>query len=82
MNCLFKKSQNQNNLLLLCNATEDGTNQLGTIYGITIDNINILNKFVIENSCNNETFNVSDTGTKISSLKPLSGYPLQLLQFL
>ena len=71
MECLFKKSDNQKNLLLLCNAKENGTNHLGTVYGITIDNINILNKFVIETSSNNETFNVSDIGTKISSLNPL-----------
>ena len=71
INCIFKKSYNHINLLLLCNATEDGINSLGKISQIILDKINIFYKFIIEEFENKQAFNVSNEGTKISSLYPL-----------
>ena len=69
--CLFKKNNNRNNVLLLCNATADGTYSLGRITSNNFDKININYNFTIEQSENNEEFTVSNDGTKISSLYPL-----------
>ena len=71
INCIFKKNINNEKLLLLCNATEEGIKTLGKINSNVFDKINALYKFVIEETENNEEFNVSDIGTKISSLYPL-----------
>ena len=70
--CIFKKSDNHDNLFLLCNAINAGKNSLGKISSATKDNINIFYKFLIEQSENNEEFDVSnEQGTKITSLSPL-----------
>ena len=73
MKCIFKKSFNQNELFLLCNALNDGKNSLGKIGPILFNNINIFYKFSIEQTENNEEFEVSSNeGTKITSLSPLT----------
>ena len=69
--CIFKKNNNVNNILLLCNATEDGKYSLGKISTITYDKININYKFLIDQSENKEEFTVEDNGTKIFDLNPL-----------
>ena len=72
MNCIFKKTYNHNNLLLLCNAVNAGKNSLGTITQMEISKINIFYKFTIPQSQNTEEFEVSNAeGTKITSLTPL-----------
>ena len=72
MNCIFKKTYNHNNLLLLCNAVNAGKNSLGTITQMDMSKINIFYKFTIAQSQNTEEFEVSnDEGTKITSLTPL-----------
>ena len=71
MNCLFKKNDNYNKLLLLCNATKDGQKSLGKINSLYLSAIHILYNFNIEESTNNEIYTISDIGTKISSVFPL-----------
>ena len=71
INCIFKKNINQEKLLLLCNATENGMISLGKIKSTIFDKINILYKFIFEELENNEEFKVYDIGTKISYLNIL-----------
>ena len=68
--CIFKNN-NLNNLLLLCNANKDGIYSLGQINPNNLDNINILYNFKLEESTNNHEFDISDEGTKITSVSPL-----------
>ena len=72
LNCIFKKNENRKNLLLLCNATEEGDNLLGKISPITLDRINVHYIFNLQESINNEIFNVRhNKGAKITSVYPL-----------
>ena len=72
MNCLFKKNNNQNKLLFLCDAREAGKSKLGAIPSDTYDDINALYNIEIEGSENDDEFNVLNTeGTKIYSVYPL-----------
>ena len=70
-NCIFKKSNNQNKVLLLCDANLTGEYSLGKINSYSYDNISIYYKFNIENSENNDKFVISSEGTKISNIYPL-----------
>jgi hypothetical protein len=68
--CLFKKSTNQNKLLLLCDAKNSGN--LGKINYIEYDNVNALYNFIIEESENYDSYRVLSTeGTKVYSVYPL-----------
>ena len=71
--CMLKKSNNQDKLLLLCIANSSGEGSLGKLELMSLDNINILYKFTIKASENNEIFKVSDenNGSKISGVTPL-----------
>ena len=72
MNCLFRKSNNQNDdkLLLLCNADSIGEYKFD-IYETKLDNINILYSFKILESHINDKVNVLENeGTKIISVYP------------
>ena len=72
MKCLFKKNDDKKNLFLLCDAKNAGKNSLGKINEMSLDNINIYYNIIIEESENNEQFEVSQKeGTKIFSLSPL-----------
>lgn len=68
LRCLFKNN-NQDNLLLLCEANTEGIFKLGKVQG-EFNDINIFYNFKIENSENNEEFNISGTGAKIYSVSP------------
>ena len=70
MHCLFKKSINQNKLLLLCDAKNSGS--LGRVKTIKYDNINALYNLIIEESENYDHYQVSSSqGTKVFSVNPL-----------
>jgi hypothetical protein len=70
--CLFKKSTNQDKLLLLCDAKSSGTSSLGKVNTVKYDNINALYDLTIEESENYETYEVLPTdGTKVYSVNPL-----------
>lgn len=72
MNCLFKKNNNQNKLLFLCDAKDAGKGSLGNIPSHTYDKINALYNIEIEQSASTEEFEVLNTeGTKIYSVYPL-----------
>jgi hypothetical protein len=68
--CIFKNN-GLNNLLLLCEANKDGIYSLGKINSNNLNNINILYNFKLEESTNNYEFDISDEGTKITSVSPL-----------
>ena len=60
INCLFKKSE-PTNLLLLCLFSSSGTYSLKpTNQPIKIENINIINNFIIEPITNQETIEIRD----------------------
>ena len=71
MTCLFKKREYINVLLLLCNATKDGLYSLGTIKKEELNKIHILYDFTLEQSKNDDLYNISDLGTKITSVSLL-----------
>ena len=72
MHCLFKKSTNQNKLLLLCDAKNEEIGQLGKLNPIKYDNINALYDLTIEESENYDSYQVSSSeGTKVYSVYPL-----------
>ena len=67
LKCFFKKDY-FNSLLLFCEATKDGVYSLGQISPQNLENINILYNFTLEESTNDYKFNISDIGTKITSV--------------
>ena len=69
--CIFKKNDGMD-LLLLCNAEEEGKYSLGNIPSQLVDNISVLYQFNIEESQNFEEFDISENGTKITSVYPLT----------
>ena len=73
MKCLLKKSTNQDKLLFLCNPNSIGESYLGKIETVSFDNINILYKFTIRESENNNIFKVHEgnKGAKILGVSPL-----------
>ena len=72
INCIFKNNENKNNLLLLCNATNEGEYSLGNIKQTTLDKINIHYKFNLQESENNDVCNIiNEEGAKITSVDTL-----------
>ena len=69
MNCLFKNST-KDNLLLLCEAKNEGKSSLGKISQTTINNVNIFYNFIIEGTENNEEYEISGEGAIITSVDP------------
>ena len=69
MNCLFKNST-KDNLLLLCEAKNEGKSSLGKISQTTINNVNIFYNFIIEETENNEEYEISGEGAIITSVDP------------
>ena len=60
------------NLLLLCNAVNEGEDSLGELTKYSLEKANILYKFEIEEETTSmDIFNISGDGTKISSVYPL-----------
>ena len=71
LKCFFKN--NDDKLLLLCDAENSGENQLGKIDQLTLIDINILYNFEIVATENNDKYTVSDIeGPIILSVNPLS----------
>ena len=71
LNCIFKKNEKMN-LLLLCNAVNEGEDSLGELTKYSLEKANILYKFEIEEETTSmDIFNISGDGTKISSVYPL-----------
>ena len=71
LKCFFKN--NDDKLLLLCDAENSGENQLGKIDQLLLNDINILYNFEIVATENNDKYTVSDIeGPIILSVNPLS----------
>ena len=74
LKCLFKKNNEKDKLLLLCNADSSGTFSLGVINEINLYNINILYNFKISQTQNDETCIISQN----EGIKILFVYPEEL----
>ena len=73
-NCLFKKNNIKDNLLLLCLASNTGETTLGQIDEITLSNISILYDFKIAETNKNETINIIDEESSLI----FSVYPTEI----
>ena len=71
LNCLFKKINDNDNLLIFCEAPKLDTFTLGLVSNIDLVDINILYNFKIEKSQNDEVSTISkEEGPKVYMVSP------------